>query len=719
MTVSEEIEQLKKEKNAVILAHYYTRPEVQKIADYVGDSFYLSKIAVDLKEDTIVSCGVSFMGESTKILNPDKTVLMPDPGADCAMAHMADVKSIQKVRAEYDDLAVVCYINSTAELKQYSDVCVTSANAVHIVRNLPNKNIYFIPDRNLAHFVARQVPEKHFIYNEGYCPIHENILTSEIQKAREEHPDAKVLTHPECRQEVLAMSDYIGSTSQIIRYAGECDDQEFIICTENGVCYELQCRYPEKQFYFIDPEPICTDMKKITLEKICHVLKTGENEVKMTPEEAARAKFPLENMLRLAAEPEKKEQPSRILNPDAVIAGTGAAGLFCALSLPRDWNILMITKADAESSDSFLAQGGICVLRSEEDYANYFEDTMKAGHYENRKESVDIMIRSSQDVIRRLIGYGVEFARSGGQETGDGHTEAFLRDYAFTREGAHSRPRILFHEDVTGKEITSKLLARVKELDNVEIMEYVTMTDIIEKEGKDGPYCAGLVAEDQDGKILLIQAENTILATGGIGGVYQHSTNFPHITGDALEIAKRHGIRLEHLDYVQIHPTTLYSRKPGRRFLISESVRGEGALLLDKDGNRFVDELLPRDVVTAAIRKQMKKDGTDHVWLSMIPIGKEKILKHFPNIYQHCLEEGYDVTKEWIPVVPAQHYFMGGIWVDKDSSTSLPHLYAAGETSCNGVHGKNRLASNSLLESMVFAGRAAEKMIMEHEEQQV
>lgn len=399
---------------------------------------------------------------------------------------------------------------------------------------------------------------------------------------------------------------------------------------------------------------------------------------------------------------------------DVVIVGTGVAGLYSALNLPRDKRIIMITKSDAESSDSFLAQGGICVLRNDADYESYFEDTLRAGHYENRRESVDIMIRSSQEVIRSLIGYGVRFQKlSGEQEEADTETDELLRGYAFTREGAHSRPRILFHEDVTGKEITSVLLARVRELDNVEIREYTEMTDIIVEDGK----CRGILARNVSGERedrTEIRAAETILASGGIGGLYQHSTNFPHLTGDALRIAQKHGIRLEHLDYVQIHPTTLYSEKPGRRFLISESVRGEGAVLLNKKMERFLDELQPRDVVTAAIREQMKKDGTDHVWLSMKGIDKEKILKHFPNIYRHCLEEGYDVTREPIPVVPAQHYFMGGVWVDSDSRTSMEHLYAAGETSCNGVHGANRLASNSLLESLVFAGRAAAKICADH-----
>ena len=399
------------------------------------------------------------------------------------------------------------------------------------------------------------------------------------------------------------------------------------------------------------------------------------------------------------------------MEADTVIVGTGVGGLFSALCLPRDQKIIMITKSDLESSDSFLAQGGICMLHDKDDYDSYFEDTMKAGHYENRKESVDLMIRSSREIIQDLIDYGVDFQK---QDTDDSESKAAGKDgnaeiqdiYAFTREGAHSRPRILFHADITGKEITSKLLAQVKQLSNVTLLEYTTMTDILVENEE----CKGILVQDKEGNEFEIHAENTIWASGGIGGRYKHSTNFPHLTGDALAISEKHGIRLEHLDYVQIHPTTLYSKKPGRRFLISESVRGEGAVLLNSKKERFVNELLPRDVVTKAIREEVEKEGTDHVWLSMEKLGKETIMDHFPNIYQHCLEEGYDVTKECIPVVPAQHYFMGGVWVDSDSKTSMEHLYAVGETSCNGVHGANRLASNSLLESLVFAKRAANKI---------
>lgn len=300
MTVIDEIEALKREKNAVILAHYYVNPEIQEIADYIGDSFYLSKVAVGLKEQTIVFCGVSFMGESAKVLNPEKTVLMPEASADCPMAHMADAQTIQKMREQYEDLAVVCYINSTAELKKYSDVCVTSANAVKIVKALPNQSIFFIPDKNLAHYVAEQVPEKHFVYNEGYCPIHEKMRVEEIREAKEQHPQAEVLTHPECPKAILELSDYIGSTSGIIQYAAKSDCKEFIICTENGVRFNLEQENPDKKFYFAKTEPVCEGMKSITLEKVLHVLKTGENEVHMSEELRIASRKPLEKMLELA-----------------------------------------------------------------------------------------------------------------------------------------------------------------------------------------------------------------------------------------------------------------------------------------------------------------------------------------------------------------------------------------------------------------------------------
>lgn len=380
---------------------------------------------------------------------------------------------------------------------------------------------------------------------------------------------------------------------------------------------------------------------------------------------------------------------------DVIIVGTGAAGLYCALNLPERKKILIITKDQSDQSDSFLAQGGICMLRGEDDYDDYFEDTMRAGHYENNPKAVELMIRSSNSIIRDLLNRHVDFARKA-----DGGLD-------FTREGAHSRPRILFHKDITGKEITQTLLNEVKQLENVDIAEYMTMVDLISRDN----ICGGVIAMNRNNEVFPVYAEHVVLACGGLGGLFHNSTNYPHISGDGIGIAMKHHVELEHLDYIQIHPTTLYSQKLGRRFLISESVRGEGALLYDKNGQRFTNELQPRDLLTQAITIQMEKDGTDFVWEDMRPLGEKTILEHFPNIFQKCMEEGFDPRKEPIPVVPAQHYFMGGISVNLASRTSMHGLYACGETSCNGVHGKNRLASNSLLESLVFARRAADDII--------
>lgn len=388
----------------------------------------------------------------------------------------------------------------------------------------------------------------------------------------------------------------------------------------------------------------------------------------------------------------------KTIDTEILIVGCGVAGLYCALNMPEDKNILIVTKSESSESDSYLAQGGICVLRDDKDYVPFFEDTMKAGHYENNPDSVEIMIRSSQEVIGDLVHFGVRFEKNG---------EAFT----YTREGAHSRPRILFHADETGKEITSHLLDTVRSRRNITLIENFTMVDLICENNT----CSGIIGHNADEEYSAIRADYTVLATGGIGGLYEHSTNYRHLTGDALALALKYDIRLKNIDYIQIHPTALFSKKNGRKFLISESVRGEGAVLLNAKGERFVNELLPRDVVAGAIFEEMKKEGSAHVWLSLAPIPENEIRSHFPNIYQRCLEEGYDVTKEPIPVVPAQHYFMGGIDVDRFSKTSMSRLYAVGETACNGVHGKNRLASNSLLESLVFAKRAAKHIMSGYE----
>lgn len=300
--ILEEINQLKQEKDAVILAHYYVADEIQDIADYIGDSYYLSDIATKLPQQTICFAGVKFMGESAKILCPDKTVLLPEVLADCPMASMAEEEKILKIREQYEDIAVVCYINSSAKLKTLSDVIVTSSNALKIVKALPQKNIYFIPDENLGRYIASQVPDKNFIFNEGFCHVHTSITKENVLKAKEARPNMEILVHPECKMEILELADYIGSTSGIINYATKSDKKEFLICTELGILHDLKQKNPDKSFYSVGHRQFCPNMKKITLQKIKDSLQNMKTEVKIDEELRMKAYRPLKRMLELANE---------------------------------------------------------------------------------------------------------------------------------------------------------------------------------------------------------------------------------------------------------------------------------------------------------------------------------------------------------------------------------------------------------------------------------
>lgn len=382
------------------------------------------------------------------------------------------------------------------------------------------------------------------------------------------------------------------------------------------------------------------------------------------------------------------------IKKDVLIVGAGIGGLFTALNIDSKKSVIVICKKSLEENDSYLAQGGISCLLNDEDYDDYFEDTMRAGHYENDKEAVELMIKSSKSVIKELEKYDISF-----DKLPDG-------TYDYTKEGGHKRKRILHYKDATGHEITSKLLKAVSKRKNITLLPYTNMIDII----IENKMVKGVIAEEVTKKQIIIKAKSFVLATGGIGGLYKNSTNYKQLTGDAISIALVKDIKVKDLNYVQIHPTAFYDEKSERRFLISESMRGEGAILLNKKKKQFANELLPRDKLTKLILEEMKKNDDKFVYLDARPIGDKKIKEHFPNIYEHCLKKGIDITKELIRVAPAQHYFMGGIKVDKNSKTSVQNLYAVGETACTGVHGKNRLASNSLLEALVFAKQAAKSI---------
>ena len=296
--LSEKILKLKKEKNAIILAHLYQIPEIQEIADYVGDSYYLSQVARDAKEDLIIFCGVKFMAESAKVLSPEKTVILPAPNAGCPMADMAEVEDVEEMIKKYPDAFKVCYINSSYEVKALCDASVTSSSALNIIKNIPNKQILFLPDQNLGGYISEFFPEKEFILWRGFCPTHHRITAEDIIKAKEEHPNVKVLSHPECSKEVRDLSDYIGSTSGIIKYATECEDKEFIIATEEGVLHQLKKKNPDKKFYF--PEVmVCPNMKKTSLQDVYDALDGKKEEVILDEEIRKKALTSLENMHKL------------------------------------------------------------------------------------------------------------------------------------------------------------------------------------------------------------------------------------------------------------------------------------------------------------------------------------------------------------------------------------------------------------------------------------
>lgn len=375
---------------------------------------------------------------------------------------------------------------------------------------------------------------------------------------------------------------------------------------------------------------------------------------------------------------------------DVLIVGSGVAGLYASLNLRDDLEIIMVSKKSVNLCNSSLAQGGIAVARGKEDFQSFIEDTLKAGKYENNIDSVKVLVEESMDNINKLMDLGANFEKD---ENG----------VLFTKEGAHEINRIVYHKDITGKHVEDILLEKVKRRKNIKIIEECEMVDIYHRDNR----CIGALF-NKEGENLSIYAKVVILATGGIGGLFKKSTNERIITGDSIGIAIRNNIEIKDLSYIQIHPTAFFSKKSEeKRFLISESVRGEGGKLLNCNGERFVDELLPRDIVSKKIYEEMKKTNSNNVFLDVSFMEKSFLQKRFPNIYNKCLEEGIDISKEPIPVAPAQHYFMGGIKVDLNGKTSMENLYAFGETSCTGVHGANRLASNSLLEALVFSRRGA------------
>lgn len=372
-----------------------------------------------------------------------------------------------------------------------------------------------------------------------------------------------------------------------------------------------------------------------------------------------------------------------------VIVGSGLASLYCALNLDSSIDITIITDSIVKNSNSYLAQGGIAISKSKDDINSHIEDTLKAGGYENSIDAVKILTKESNINLNCLFKLGVTFDNENGK-------------LLFTKEAAHSTNRIVHCNDHTGKSVIDTLLIEINKRKNINIIEKASLVDLLINNN----LCTGLIYY-KDSKLFIHNSKKVILATGGIGGLFKNSTNFNHMKGISIYLALKHNIKLMDTQYVQFHPTAFFKENSERLFLLSESLRGEGAILKNIYNSRFTNELLPRNPLTKIIRKELKNTNSSFVFLDISHRDSTYIKNRFPLIYSKLLLEGLDLTKDSIPVAPAQHYFMGGIAVDLNSKTSISNLYAIGETSCTGVHGNNRLASNSLLESLVFGRRAA------------
>ncbi len=376
---------------------------------------------------------------------------------------------------------------------------------------------------------------------------------------------------------------------------------------------------------------------------------------------------------------------------DVLIVGSGVAGLYSALNLRDDLDVMVVSKDKIDCTNTSLAQGGISVARDVNDVPYFIEDTLKAGQYKNNVQAVKVLTKESIENVDSLVALGLDVDKD---DEGN---------WDYTKEGAHCVNRIIHTQDNTGENVEKTLVENVLNRKNIKVYEDTFLVDIIEKNNK----CIGAILF-KDNKQINVFAKSVILASGGIGGLYKNSTSQRILKGDGLAVALRHDVELKDINYIQIHPTAFYDESDDeRRFLISESVRGEGGKLYNINGERFVDELQPRDVVSQAIFKEMEKTNSPYVLLDISFLDENYLKNRFSTIYNKCLEKGTDITKEPIKVSPAQHYFMGGIKVNLDSETSMENLYAVGETACTGIHGANRLASNSLLEGLVFSKRAA------------
>ena len=688
------IREWKAKRNAVVLAHNYQAPEIfHGVADITGDSLALARKAAETDADVIVMAGVHFMAETAKILSPGKTVLMPDLEAGCSLAASITAADVRLLREKYPDAPVVTYVNTSAEVKAESDVCCTSANAVEVVESLKVPRVIFLPDEYLGKYVASQTKTEIILWK-GHCEVHERFSGDDIRSFRRQHPDVTVLAHPECPPDVLEASDYVGSTAGMVQHIGAVRPVAGRPRHRVLDGRQRRRRLPE--------DPLRPALQPLPPHEADHAAEDpplapgdGAPGGGGAPRGGAGPSRGRADAGRRARGRSMNARLDAVREVDVVVLGAGAAGLSVALGLGGRRVDLLAKGSLGRTGNSPWAQGGIAGAVGPGDTpALHAADTLAVAGELGDAAAIARLTGEGPERLAQLLALGARFDRDPSGQL----------DLA--REAAHSRARVLHARDATGAEVVRALGASLGAQSGLSVFERALALELV----RDGGRVAGVLARHADGALVLHRARAVVLATGGIGQVFARTTNPPEATGDGLALAWRAGARLADLEFVQFHPTALDVGADPMP-LLTEALRGAGATLVDGEGRRLLAdagpqaELLPRDVVARALWSALASGR--RAFLDARTAVGEAFPERFPTVFEACRQHGLDPRTQPIPVAPAAHYHMGGVDVDLEGRTSVPGLWAAGEVACTGVHGANRLASNSLLEALVFGARAA------------
>ncbi len=706
------------------------------------------------RRSVIVFAGVYFMAETAKILAPDRTVLIPEPRAGCSLADTITAQQVRDWKAEHPGAAVVAYVNTSAEVKAESDLCCTSANAAQIVASLPaDREVLFLPDQFLGAYVQRVTGRANLRIWLGECHVHAGISPGELRRKADADPGAELFIHPECGCSTAALwqagegdlpagRTRVLSTGGMLGAARTTTASTVLVATETGMLHQLRRANPAVRWEPVNTGAVCRYMKMTTQAALLRCLREGVAEVTVAPGVARRARRAVQAMITAGARPagarawrsaagregcevngaDLRRLPRSPVrwerDADVVVVGSGAAGLAAALTAARHGRrVLLLSKDGVGGGATPLAQGGLAAAIGPGDSpALHQRDTLDAGAGLCDPAAVATLVSEAPGEIACLVSQGARLERT-----------------ALHLEGGHSRKRIVnAGGDAIGGEVHRVLRAALL-ASRVQVLTRCLALDALAgDQGQVGGVLAGIPGDDGVLRVGTVTARAVVLATGGFGQAYATTTNPAGLTGDGLALAARAGAELRDVEFVQFHPTVLWQEAArGQCPLITEALRGAGAVLVDAAGQPVMagrhplGDLAPRDVVSAAMHERMgqermgqermaqqpmtQADGPgDHLWLDATGLGRVALERDFPTVTGLCRARGIDPAAEPIPVAPGAHYACGGIRAGMDGRTSVPGLFAVGEAASTGVHGANRLASNSLTEALITGRRAGE-----------